>query len=146
MFTETRRVVPPVVSTLYEAFAARDIGGLRAALHPAFEGHVSVAMPLGVGGTHAGPAAMIDVWLRVFQDYDITPIPTEVRSDADGSVTVHGWYRGTHRATGADIAAEFVHLLTVDDGHVRSLRQVTDTAAWTPHLRPEGAPATDGGD
>ncbi len=134
------------MSALYEAFAARDIGGLRAALHPAFEGHVSQGMPLGVGGSHAGPSAMIDVWLRVFQDYDITPVPTEVRSDADGSVMVHGWYRGTNRATGADVAAEFVHLLTVDDGHVRSLRQITDTAAWTPHLPPEGAPATDRGD
>jgi 2-(1,2-epoxy-1,2-dihydrophenyl)acetyl-CoA isomerase len=138
MLTKTREVVPAVVSSLYGAFAARDIDGLRAALHPSFEGHVSEGMPLGVGGPHAEPAAMIDVWLRVFRDYDITPVPTETRSDADGFVTVHGWYRGTHRATGADIAAEFVHLLIVDDGRVRSLRQVTDTAAWAPGSSAEG--------
>jgi 2-(1,2-epoxy-1,2-dihydrophenyl)acetyl-CoA isomerase len=137
MLTKTRQAVPAVVSSLYAAFAARDIDGLTAALHPAFDGHVSEAMPLGVGGAHAGPAAMIDVWLRVFRDYDITPVPTEIRSHDDGTVVVHGWYRGTHRATGGDIAAEFVHLLTVDDGRVRSLRQITDTAAWAPRSSAE---------
>jgi hypothetical protein len=52
---------------LYEAFASRDVEALRDALADDFVGHVSDGMPLGVGGAHLGPEAMIGaVWSKVF--------------------------------------------------------------------------------
>jgi uncharacterized protein len=49
---------------------------------------------------------------------------------AGAHVTVTGTYRGTHRATGRTLEAEFCHLWTVEDGLVTGFRQFTDTAAF----------------
>jgi uncharacterized protein len=45
-------------------------------------------------------------------------------------VTVTGTYRGTQRATGRTLEAEFCHLWTVADGLITGFRQFTDTAAF----------------
>jgi 2-(1,2-epoxy-1,2-dihydrophenyl)acetyl-CoA isomerase len=120
------------VDRLYRAFADRDLDGLRSVLAPDLAGHVSAGMPLGVGGRHDGAEAMIDdVWLPVFGAYDVTPVPDSV-VEAGDTVVVHGWYRGTVRATGERVAAELVHLLTVDGDRITGLRQITDTASWPP--------------
>ena len=116
---------------LYRAFADRDLDGLRAVLAEGFVGEVSAGMPLGVGGRHDGPEAMLrDVWLPVFGVYDVTPVPVAMTAAADGTVVVRGWYRGSVRATGQAMEAEFVHVLGVEGDRVTSLRQVTDTACW----------------
>jgi ketosteroid isomerase-like protein len=122
-----------MVSALYRSFAERDVVGLSACLSDRFVGHVSMGMPCGVGGVHDGREAMIgEVWVRVFQDFDVSPVPERVGFTGDGQAVVHGHYRGTRRADGASIAAEFVHLLRFDlDGRVVELRQITDTASWT---------------
>lgn len=135
MLAETASLPPAAstpVSRLYAAFANRDVDGLLGALHPEFVGQVTAGMPLGVGGAHHGPDAMMDVWFRVFGAYDVIPVPTEIWLGDDRTVIVHGWYRGTHRSTDTEVSAEFVHLLDIDDGTVRGLRQITDTASWTP--------------
>jgi hypothetical protein len=68
----------------------------------------------------------------VFQDYDISPIPESVAWTSDGVAVVHGHYRGTRRADGAAVAAEFVHLIGFDeDGCVSELHQITDTTMWS---------------
>lgn len=121
------------MATLYRSFAERDVVVLRQCLGDDFIGHVSAGMPSGVGGVHEGRDAMIgDVWVRVFRDFDISPVPERVTWTLDGSAVVHGFYRGTRRADGARVAAEFVHLLEFDErGLVSELRQVTDTSMWT---------------
>jgi ketosteroid isomerase-like protein len=123
-----------IVERFYRAFAERDVHGLLATLHPACVGHVSAGMPFGVGGRHEGPEAMMRVWLRVFQSYDVTPIPDSVLAqpvgDGDGRVVVHGWYEGVERASGAPVHAEFVHVLELEGERIVGLRQVTDTASW----------------
>ena len=121
------------VLSLYDAFGARDLTRLMTALAPELIGHVSRGMPCGVGGEHHGPQAMVDdVWLRVFARYDVVPVPETIAWTTDGGAVVHGFYRGTHRRSGRDGEAEFVHLLRFDEsGLVCELRQVTDTASWT---------------
>jgi 2-(1,2-epoxy-1,2-dihydrophenyl)acetyl-CoA isomerase len=122
------------VERLYRAFAERDVHGLVAALDPACVGHVSAGMPFGLGGRHEGSEAMMQVWLRVFQSYDVTPVPdwvlAEPGGDGDGRVVVHGWYEGVERSSGAPVHAEFVHVLELDGERIVGLRQVTDTASW----------------
>ncbi len=72
-----------------------------------------------------------DVWIRVFGEYDICPVPESVLWTTAGDAVVHGWYRGIRRADGAVVAAEFVHLLYFDEGgRVGELRQITDTEMW----------------
>lgn len=116
---------------LYAGFAARDSDAVLAELHPDFVGRVSAGMPLGVGGRHDGPPAMLrEVWAPVFLAYDVVPEADELLACDDGRVVAVGAYRGTARGTGAPVDAAFAHLLRFRDGRISELVQITDTASW----------------
>jgi ketosteroid isomerase-like protein len=123
--------VPACVAALYEALRTKDLGLLLGALHPEFTLSASAGMPLGVGGLHCGAGTAVgEVWGPVHAAYDVAPVPESVYVTADGRVVVHGWYVGTVRRTGELVRAEFVHLLSVEDDRLTSLRQITDTVSW----------------
>jgi uncharacterized protein len=116
---------------LYDALAARDPAAILDALHEDFVGAVSAGMPLGVGGRHDGRRAMLErVWGKVFAHYEISVEPEELLVSGDDRVTAVGRYRGVERATGRPVDAVFAHVLTVRDGRVAELKQVTDTRSW----------------
>lgn len=118
---------------LYDAFAARDPQAILDALTDDFVGIVSDGMPLGVGGRHEGARTMLgDVWGPVFANYDMHVEADELLPSGDDRVTAVGAYRGTVRATGEPVAAAFAHILTIRDGRISELRQITDTVRWTP--------------
>lgn len=120
-----------VARRLYDAFAARDGAAVRSVLHPSFVGVVSAGMPLGVGGRHEGPEAMLaEVWAPVFSAYDVVPTPEELIPAGSERVVAIGAYRGTERTTGKAVNAAFAHVLHMSDGRVRELIQITDTASW----------------
>ncbi|MEV4095558.1 nuclear transport factor 2 family protein [Streptosporangium saharense] len=119
------------VDRLYRGFAARDPEAILGALHPEFVGTVSAGMPLGVGGTHTGPEAMLgDCWGVVFTHLDTAPYPEEEVWSGPERVVVFGHYRGTARASGRAHEAAFAHDLRLRDGLVAGLVQITDTARW----------------
>lgn len=116
---------------LYDGFASSDISAILSALHPEFLGTVSTGMPCGVGGSHRGPEAMMrDCWGTVFASYAIAPRADEIVPCADGRVLVRGRYVGAERSTGRTVDAVFTHVLTLRDGLIIALDQVTDTASW----------------
>lgn len=118
---------------LYDAFAARDPKAILNALHEDFVGDVSAGMPLGVGGRHEGPEAMLrDVWARIFARYDMAVQADELLPSGEHRVTAVGRYRGSDRETGHEVDAAFAHVLTVRDDRIAALKQITDTARWTP--------------
>jgi ketosteroid isomerase-like protein len=120
-----------VARRLYDAFAARDGAAVRSVLHPSFVGVVSAGMPLGVGGRHEGPEAMLaEVWAPVFSAYDVVPTPEELIPAGSERAVAIGAYRGTERTTGKAVNAAFAHVLHMSDGRVRELIQITDTASW----------------
>ncbi len=122
---------PPAAARLYAAFAADDASALLAALTPDFRGVVADGMPLDLGGTYDGPEQMLSaVWGAVADDLDVTPVPDEYLDAGDGRVVAVGRYRGTVRATGAEIDAAFAHLLRIKDDRIAELIQITDTARW----------------
>jgi uncharacterized protein len=47
-------------------------------------------------------------------------------------VVAVGHYRGTVRASGRPVEASFAHVLTIRDGRIARLDQITDTGSWTP--------------
>lgn len=121
------------VEDLYKAFGGHDAEGMLAVLHPEFVLKVSAGMPLGVGGEHRGPqAAMRDCWGVIFGAYDTAPVPDDFVWSGSGRCVALGSYRGTVRDTGLPFEAAFAHVLTVRDGLVAELVQITDTASWTP--------------
>jgi ketosteroid isomerase-like protein len=122
---------------LYDALAAADGRALLGLLAPAFRGEVSAGMPGGVGGVHDGPRAMLaGVWMRVARDFDVTPVPDELIVGADGRVVVVGRYLGSARATGSPVDAAFAHVLTIENGRILRLQQITDTHQWRVALAP----------
>jgi 2-(1,2-epoxy-1,2-dihydrophenyl)acetyl-CoA isomerase len=115
---------------LYDGFLAHDAAAIMALLHPDFEGRVSAGMPLGVGGRHSGAEAMMrDVWIPVFAAYDVRVEADELLECGDRVVAVGG-YRGTEREGSAPFDASFAHVLTIGDGLITALHQITDTASW----------------
>jgi ketosteroid isomerase-like protein len=118
---------------LYEAFASRDLEVLRDVLADDFVGQVSDGMPLAVGGEHTGPEAMIrDVWSKVFETYEMHVDAERFYSSGDDHVVAVGHYRGTVRASGQPMEASFAHVLTIRDGRIARLHQITDTGSWAP--------------
>lgn len=119
-----------VARRLYAAMAAHDPEAILDSLADDFVGHVSAGMPLGVGGRHEGPDAMLQgVWLPVFGAFDIRLDVDRYLAFGD-EVVVLGHYRGTPRAGGHEFGARFAHLLTVSENGISSLEQITDTASW----------------
>jgi ketosteroid isomerase-like protein len=120
-----------IAQRLYDAFAARDGEALLAAMTEDFVGTVSAGMPLGVGGRHQGRDAMLrDCWAQVFMAYDMNVEPDRYLVCAPDEVVVLGSYRGSERATSDPVDARFAHVLTLRDGLVASLEQITDTRSW----------------
>ncbi|MFF4417975.1 nuclear transport factor 2 family protein [Streptosporangium sp. NPDC001559] len=123
------------VDRLYQGFAARDPEAILGALHPEFVGTVSAGMPLGVGGTHVGPEAMLrDCWAVVFSHLDSVPYAEEQVWPESERAVVFGYYRGAARATGRAHEAAFAHDLRLRDGLIAGLVQITDTARWAEAL------------
>ena len=120
-----------IAQRLYDAFAAHDGEALLAAMTEDFVGTVSAGMPLGVGGRHEGRDAMLrDCWAQVFINYDMAVEADRYLVCSPGEVVVLGSYRGSVRTTGDPVDARFAHVLTLRDGRVASLEQITDTRSW----------------
>jgi ketosteroid isomerase-like protein len=116
---------------LYDAMAARDAHALFRAMHDDFRGTVSEGMPLAVGGRHEGPERMLlDVWAKVFEAYDVAPEVTRYVETGGEDLVALGRYVGTARGTGRPLDAAFAHVLSIRDGRVASLDQITDTQRW----------------
>jgi 2-(1,2-epoxy-1,2-dihydrophenyl)acetyl-CoA isomerase len=127
-----------LVLDLYPALASGDRATLDDLLSPDFVGRATAGLPLGLGGEYLGAKAMRrEFWGRIAQHYDLRAEPADARLVAPGRVIVHGTYRGVARSTGRKLEAEFVHTVTVADGRVVGLDQLTDSAAWTAALTPE---------
>jgi ketosteroid isomerase-like protein len=121
-----------VARRLYEVINARDPGAILAGTTEDFVGEVSVGMPLGVGGRHAGNEAMLrEVWAPVLAAYDVRLEVERYLETDDGTVVVIGNYRGVERASGRSLDARFAHFLAIRGDRVSSLEQVTDTRRWT---------------
>lgn len=126
-----------VVEEFYRAMQQGDVETLLRILHPRFVCHVAPGMPLNAGGTHEGPqTAFENVWANVYAHYEIAPYAETWQQTTDGTFVVSGHYRGTARATGHPVEAEFVHLWKVTDGRISWLHQYTDTARWRAALSP----------
>ncbi|MFB1295372.1 nuclear transport factor 2 family protein [Mycobacterium sp. pW049] len=121
-----------VAQRFYRALSDGDGNALFALLTEDFEGVVSAGMPHGVGGEHHGRVAMItDVWGRIDAAYDIEVVPREyLTTSGRHQVVVLGTYRGRARATAERVDAAFAHVITVKNGQITALQQITDTARW----------------
>ncbi|WP_286274236.1 nuclear transport factor 2 family protein [Mycobacterium antarcticum] len=131
MSTREPSTATVIAERLYTAFSAGDGVALAHLLHPTFVGRVSAGMPFGVGGDVEGPLTMLnEVWAATFTHYDAAPQPDEFLAVGDERVVVFGYYRGRSRTAGRPYEAAFAHDITIQDGRIASLIQITDTKCW----------------
>ena len=115
----------------YAALAVGDRAQLDALLHPEFTGRTAEGMPFGIGGQHDGPAAMRrNAWGAIARHFDARAEPERFIDLADGGLLVTGRYRGQGKQGGVALDADFAHLMSIDQGRIRTLEQYTDTARW----------------
>lgn len=116
---------------LYAALAAGDRDRLDALLHPEFTGHTAEGMPFGIGGVHDSPTAMRrNGWGKIARNFEARAEPERFLDLTDGRLLVTGRYRGHGKQGGAPLDAAFAHLISVEQGQIKSLEQFTDTARW----------------
>jgi len=125
-------MIGDLVRGVYGALGSGDRDALLTLLAPGFRAEVAAGMPLGLGGPIDGAEAMIAFWWALGASYAVRPEPDEWVACADGRLLVTGVYRGRERASGHAVEAAFDHLWTAQDGRLTELRQLTDTARWTP--------------
>jgi ketosteroid isomerase-like protein len=132
--------VEQLARRMYPALAAGDRAALGELLADDFEGSFCQGLPGGAGGVHRGAAAALrDGWWAIGRAFAIAAEPEEWIACADGRLLVRGRYRGSARATGAPLDAEFAHLWTARDGRIAALWQLTDSAAWVAAVQDEAA-------
>ena len=80
---------------------------------------------------YVGPQAVIEgVFLRLAMEWDgFSVTPEEIVASGDTAVAL-GRYRGTSKASGMPVDAQFAHVWKLADGKVVSYQQYTDTAQF----------------
>lgn len=120
-----------VTERFYATLAATDAQALLELLDPGFHAELTEGLPEGWGGVYTSARDMLERgWGPIFRVVDSRPVPQEYLPCGPDRLVVLGRYQGRHRQTGRMLDAAFVHVLAFAGGRIRSLRQVTDSAAW----------------
>lgn len=120
-----------LAKSLYGALAAGDRDQLDALLHPDFVGQIAEGMPFGIGGRYEGPASMRSSgWGGIARHFAARAEPERFFDVGKDRLLVTGRYCGQGKQGGTLLDAAFAHILTFEDGRIRSLEQYTDTARW----------------
>jgi ketosteroid isomerase-like protein len=124
------------VKAVYDAFRAGDVAAVLGALHPEIQWNEAEGFVYDDGNPYVGPQAVAEgVFMRLGADLEgFVAAPTRVVESGD-TVLVEGRYRGTVKATGAQIDAQFAHVWQVRDGKMVRFQQYTDTKQWAQATR-----------
>jgi uncharacterized protein len=120
-----------LVSRVYRAFEDRDHEVLRACLADEFHWR-QAGRAVPAAGQHLVDAEELlrRVIVPLERDWEGFTEEIDELIGAGGRVVATGTYRGTCRATGRSLEAEFCHLWWVEGDAIRGFRQFTDTAAF----------------
>ena len=83
------------------------------------------------GNPYVGPQAVGQgVFQRIVSDLDGLSVTPQRFIEGADAVAVEGRYRGTMKATGVPVDAQFVHVWELRNGKVVRFQQYTDTKQW----------------
>ena len=121
-----------VVKRIYEAFAKGDVPAVLGSFDPKIEWKEAEGFLYAAGNPYIGPQAVAE---GVFQPLvsaveQFTVVPGNI-IEAGDTVVVEGRYKGTMKATGTPIDAQFAHVWQLRDGKIVRFQQYTDTGQWT---------------
>jgi uncharacterized protein len=119
------------VHALYEAFGRGDVPAVLGAFDAAIHWREAESFRYADHNPYVGPQAVAaGVFLRISSDVDQFVVVPERISDAGETVLAEGRYRGTVKATGKAVSAQFAHVWRFRDGKVIRFQQYTDTEQW----------------
>jgi hypothetical protein len=119
------------VRALYEAFGRGDVPAVLGAFDPQISWSEADNFLYADGNPYIGPEAVAGgVFQRIVSDVDGFAVVPERFVDGGETVVVEGRYRGTMKATGTPVNAQFAHVWTFRDGKIVRFQQYTDTRQW----------------
>ncbi len=119
------------IKGLYDAFGRGDVPAVLGAFDPQIQWREAEGFIYAEGNPYTGPQAVAEgVFGRIVGDVEGFAVHPERFIDGGDTVVVEGRYRGTWKATGAAIDAQFAHVWQLRDGTVVRFRQYTDTLQW----------------
>lgn len=124
-----------LVRSLYDAFAAGDVPGFLARLHPEVVWNEAEGFPYSDRNPHVGPEAIVSgVFARLGADWH--DFRVEVGEIVGGGevVTMLGRYRGRAVRTGRELDVQCTHTWWIRDGQVVRFQQMVDTARVAANL------------
>jgi uncharacterized protein len=120
------------VKDMYSAFGRGDVPAVLGSLDPKIEWREAEGNPYQPSGdAWIGPDAVVEnLFMKLGTDWEgFSVTPAEIH-DAGNTVIVQGRYRGTYKATGRSMDAQFCHIMTFRDGKVTAFQQYVDTGQW----------------
>jgi ketosteroid isomerase-like protein len=120
------------VKSLYDAFAKGDVATVVGALDGAVQWREAENYPYATGNPYVGPEAVVEgVFKPLVADMDGFTIHPANFIDGGETVVVEGRYRGTMKATGKSLDAQFAHVWQLRGGKVVRFQQYTDSKQWS---------------
>ena len=127
MVTDHRQII----KRFYRVYAIKDVRSIAALLDPQVEMYPAENFIYATGKPYVGPDEVLNsIFTRVDREWDgFTATPEEILG-AEDVVIARGRYRGTFKATGTSIDAEFVHVFRFKEGKIVMWQSYTDTAQF----------------
>jgi len=119
------------ISAAYAAFGRNDPSVLFAAMDPAITWNEAEGNPLSDRNPYVGPQAIGEgVFGRLLAALDNFTAEPSTFIDGGDHVVVLGRYRGTLKASGTALDAQYCHVYRFRGGKAVTFQQYTDTAQW----------------
>jgi cytochrome c553 len=126
-----------VVKDLYAAFGRGDLQHIEGLLSPevvwTFHGPEHL---IPYAGVFKGREGVRQFFAAVAGTIDVHEIGQRQFVQQGDTVAVVGWERSMARDTGGEFRANWLHLFTLEDGHITTFEEFTDTAAIAGALAP----------
>ncbi len=124
-----------IIKGLYDAFGTGDVAAVLGTFDPQIQWNEAEGNPYADGNPYVGGASVAGgVFQRCVTDVDKFSVTPVNYIDGGDTVAVEGRYRGTAKATGKVLDAQFVHVWHLRGGKVVRFQQYTDTRQWAAAL------------
>ena len=112
----------------YDAFAQGDVEGALENFADDIEWEGTNFERLPGAGTHHGKDGVAQLFQRTFEAFDGFRVEPDEFIEGDETVIVLGHTEGSARETGNSFKVPFVHVWRMQDGKVKRVQVLTDTA------------------
>jgi uncharacterized protein len=121
-----------LIRNLYAAFGLGDVPTVLGTFDPQIRWMEAEGFLYAAGNPYVGPQAVAEgVFMRIVDDVDGFAVVPQNFVDGGDTVVVEGRYRGTMKATGKPIDAQFAHVWQLRGGKIVRFQQYTDTKQWS---------------